>query len=1277
MIQFVPQGPQIPEEIVQALNNDNLVFFCGAGISMNNGLPSFKGLVEKVCEKLHISIDNNPLLKEAKEQKKYDIILDLIEGNQQFSVSRETLREQIIKILNNFTGQPDIHKALLDLSALPNNKGNRLVTTNFDKLFFEAGLNSKFLDSAPKLAPARKETWTNLTFLHGVIDENNDPDGKNLILTRRDFGLAYLYDNWASRFIIQLFQDFTVLFVGYSVNDPVMNYLVSAISYENKRRKQNDVDNLEIKPSIYAFAGYQKGERKKIKNKWEALGIEPIPYQIKQNSHSRLYNTIKKWAERKRTGLTGRRNWLKQHLKNPYKEETDGREAETFISALKIDEKLAEYLPDINLSSVPNERKPVDISWLKAFAKEKKESKNKNQNNSLSFLSKFESQTKNSFLEKLTCQTAKSSPYSLWEPLSSTEKNVAEWLLHHLDEEELIHWLIKQAPIQTGLISLHPKFKDMLKWQLKHIKENVNKKLDERKTLFWEVITTQKNHSQNLESFHLGIPISELNKNYSYEKVKEFLTYLEPMIGFEVDPYIEELMETDKIYKAKLAINASDYPYEGLTHKVLLSHAEDFTDLLKKAMELAEFAGIIQNGDDLFYFQKPSIEPHEQNRNYDSWTYLIDLVRDSFDLAMQKDKKLAKLLIHKWQFYPYSLFCRLILYAVTKYKDLSEDIVIKLFEEKPEQTLWSSSCKNEVLKFLRNRKHSEETIKKILPLIMKGSSRYDIDDNNLKEYKERDIYLRLHHLKFSDVQLPKDVEKFYKEFPSRYSFKPSKKEEAEQEGFSFYIGEPTQIGSEKRYHNMTCEKIFEEIKRTQTNTFPSITDKKENFRFLAQDFPDKAFKVLCTFSDNDTNRYPYWSVFISEISMITNTQKGNEYFLKSIQKIEKFNDDFLKECLGSLVHGLNMKGGLIYHKNKADFEKWWNKLWKVSIKDEKYYAYSDVASGALNSHLGKLSQTVFQMLWSQFPNNKIPKNKKIPEDVKKYFHIIIKGGAEKDSTVFYYFGSYLWNLWFLDKEWVTTNLIPLMSWKEKENICKAIWTGYLYHPNWSPDFLIDFKNEIFQLILNKQTLYRTDQKTIYKKGLCENIASIFFITTGGREMKNIFIEKESKKLTQTMDADILVSLSRQIRQSLKDSGDKSSNLWSEKIKPWLENFWPPQTNLQTSEIAKNLSFLILHCGEKFPEAFSMLKDNIKGVIQNNNDYIPHYINKKMDKELKQIFNHPEELLQLLNWNFPKNINPYMGGKEIKQILETLKKNNSKIEESPEYKKLFEKLDSGS
>ena len=1246
-----------------------LYFFCGAGISVNNGLHLFNELVEKVCKKLNIDIDNEPLLNKARERGNYDGILDLVEGNQSFSVSRQTLRKEIITILNNYTEETDTHKSLLELSALPDNKGHRLVTTNFDKLFFKAGLESKLSDSAPKLAPPRKETWKNLTFLHGVIDTNQYPEGDNLILTRRDFGLAYLHDNWAARFIIQLFQDFTVLFIGYSVADPVMNYLVSAISYENQRRKRNEIKIIHhesfngnqknedrVKPSIYAFVGYSERGEEEERNKWKSLGIEPIPYKIKgKNDHSLLYDTINQWAILKKTGLVGRKNWLKNQLKSPYQ---DFDKAKTVISFLKTDEKLAEYFSQINLSTSPDSKKilPVDISWLKPFSER-------------------------GVLEKLTHRTYDTqSPAGLiWEPLSELEKNIAKWLLHHLDKKELIHWLIDHAPNRDGLVCLHPEFKELIRVNLRHIeKHNDNTILYKRKSLFWQIITTQENHSENLNPYGGEFLITELNQEYSPIKAKELLLYLEPQIGFETYFYCKELREyevDDRIYEPKLKINMKIYPYQQLTdEKTLLFHAEDFSNLLKKAMELAELSGTIQNGYDLFYIKKPSIAEHSQNRNFHPWTYLIDLTRDSFDISMEKDQKLAQFLLYKWQFYPYPTFYRLLLYAVTKHFELSEETAVNLLKKENHNILWSSPCQNEVLKYLKNRRHSKLTIEKLLPLIIKGPPRSlfreDIDDNIFTELKERAIYQRLHCLKISGVQLTKDIETYFNKIPSKYSFKPST-ETDDLYDFPFFHAESKWEGAEESYHNLTPEQIFNRIKYTKPNTYPDVHRKKEDFLLLIKDHPDKAFKVLLRFPNEDMNSAPYWGAFVSEVSMIRDTKTSNKYALKAFQKIETFNDEFIRECLLSVIYGFNLKGALIYEENKNYFKKWWDRLWQLSILEiRRSQGSSDFSSDAINSPLGKLSQSIFNILRSNFPES-TPKNGKIPDDIKDYFNVIIREGAQKNPSTVFRFGSQLWILWFLDKDWVKNNLKPLMDWEKNQDICKALWSGYSYHIKLSIDFLSDFKTEFFYFLLHSKNLYTQESRD--KIGYCESIAEIFLITTGCKWTMNIFTEQEIRQLIKNIDIDVLEAISRKIWYLLKDSGDKSANLWSEKIKPWIEKFWPQQEQLKTSQIAKNLSFVILHCREKVPEAFEILKDNIKEKIQQNNNYISHYIKENMKQELSHIFDNPKKLLCLLNWNFPKDRIEYYYSEEIREILKELKVRHTGIEKDKQYEKLLEKL----
>ena len=101
--------------------------------------------------------------------------------------------------------------------------------------------------------------------------------------------------------------------------------------------------------------------------------------------------------------------------------------------------------------------------------------------------------------------------------------------------------------------------------------------------------------------------------------------------------------------------------------------------------------------------------------------------------------------------------------------------------------------------------------------------------------------------------------------------------------------------------------------------------------------------------------------------------------------------------------------------------------------------------------------------------------------------------------------------------------------------------------------------------------------------------------------------------------------------------------------------------------------MILHCGNKLPEAFEFLKDKIKGVVKKNHGYIAHYIINYHKEELIYIFDYPEELLSLLNWNLPEDKIYYNDDRAVKEMLSKFQQKNPAITKNRKYIKLLEKL----
>jgi NAD-dependent SIR2 family protein deacetylase len=76
-MQFIANGPDIPDPLLQAQEEGRVVFFCGAGISYPACLPSFRGLVDDIYRLAGTS--RLDIEQDAYDRRQFDTTLDLLE----------------------------------------------------------------------------------------------------------------------------------------------------------------------------------------------------------------------------------------------------------------------------------------------------------------------------------------------------------------------------------------------------------------------------------------------------------------------------------------------------------------------------------------------------------------------------------------------------------------------------------------------------------------------------------------------------------------------------------------------------------------------------------------------------------------------------------------------------------------------------------------------------------------------------------------------------------------------------------------------------------------------------------------------------------------------------------------------------------------------------------------------------------------------------------------------------------------------------------------------
>ncbi len=1188
MPELVSNGPRIPVSVMNEADSGDVVFFCGAGVSMdgNSKLPSFAELVKHVYAKNGMVPDaveaealdcDEP--DENRRRPLFDKALGLLERPNR--LGPQALRLTVIERLSKPPfGELNVHKALIELGRTEH--GVRLITTNFDNRFVEAMPDIPLVDAAPKLPVPKRHSWSSLVHLHGRIVEGDD--GSNLVLTAADFGRAYLTERWAARFVAELFREFTVLFVGYSVNDPVMAYLVDALAAERDKGARI--------AEAYAFADHD-GSREGIeraRNGWLAKNVEPILYE-RSDGHRLLAETLMEWARFRNDPFQAHSkialNGISKMPAGP-----NDPVVERMIWALE-DPVAAEALVLDPPIEDENDYPKIE-RWLEMFTQ-----------GGLLQCAPANAQAGTgdeaaAFVRLVDRGFESENPNNL----DMTRRHLARWIARHLHVPQVLAWVLRNGG------HLHPTLRQGVQNQLGHPSRHIAPKL----RLLWTVVSNHQPKDKNkflFSSLQYARVASDTERRCieddAIESVAPRLIAVPgptPRLEFErhVTGKNRPVPPIEACGHLKLAVGNEDsrYQVEKILENegVLSRYAERLTDYLDQALALAQEDDGVYPDSSLY---RPSIATHDQNRRRDEngLNHLIDLVREGYRALAGSDRAQAANLLHRWALSKRPLFRRLALHALTENPKSDIHLAKKLLVSGRKPGVWDIELRREVLRFLRRAgsRLPRSVRTEIVRAIHAGpKTKPKTLPPGYDDCIRREQALRLHKLASSGAQLDRKARNLASEYQP-----PAQGEPIERDEFIVWHGPVRWIGEEE----LAPDDLLDGNVGDVATALENERIQQEAFRGLAAAKPVKAVRALRRLTSDDKWPAMYWQWVLWTAANSAERRKPNARLQKHVAHILAKAPDELFAGAGSAAAEFVKGLANAYETDREqEVETLWTKAWNALGMGEsaEIVDSNDPITDALGDPAGKLADAALSRLLKYEPKA----GDGLPKPVRPYFDAIAATNP-RGHLGRVMLATQLPYLFAVDQNWAKRRLVPLLSLGVSAEATN-LWYAYGWSQTIGPDLLQAIKEPFLEVLRDGEVGARTKH----------NLTMIFMAIC--LEAPNELAQEELRRVVASMTEQDLKTVLECLTQRLTGEAAEQAQVWHEKVGPWLERYWPPAAARNTAATSNGMLNMLAACGDAFPEAAAWSLNYLQptqGDLYRLHDSV-------------QPRRHPEVTLQILN-----------------------------------------------
>lgn len=1272
-LRFLADGPSIPDNLLLARDQGRVIFFCGAGVSRAYAkLPDFFGLANKVIKRLVID-ENDPSYKLMQEAGKIEgnvgipgvISADSIFGYLERDFTKRDIEEAVASALKP-PAHCDLtaHKILLDLATTP--EGNvQLVTTNFDRLFDDCGRKLQVWQPPRLPNPSLPNEINGIIYLHGRSTPNyKAAEDGGFVLSSSDFGRAYLSDGWATNFIRGIFQDYVVVFVGYSADDPPVRYLLEAL-HKTSGNKIN----------AYAF---QSGDYDDAVTRWQHKGVEAIPYSP-DDGHKALWKSLESWAERARDPDA----WVTKVINacqngptvlQPYERGQVAHVISTYEGAKRFSE--TEVVP------------PAE--WLCVFDKYRRFAKPDNPipltiYKNEPYVDPFDlygldSDPQPSKPEPKGHYAKRETPSTAWDAFEINyldkvaihDNNLTAFRGYWADHfplmvpriEKLGKWLAKvcDQPAAVWWASHQSSLNRYIQWFISDGLYQSNRQIEQDIRNAWRLLFEAWEHVEFFTTKWDKLQSIIKTDGWSSAIVRRFGEVLRPRL--HVRP---PLRNTPKLFEIKafqsniglLRLIDVNYPVMDKRIEVPIKWRSAIVKVLRQNLELAlaleQEIGSYSNLD-----ISPIVKDDKKNISNDHRTHGLSafVIRfaELFAQLVKTNESAAKVEFLSWTTEDDTIFARLRIWASANESIVSNNEFGQFMSSLSDTAFWDRSHQRDLLLVIAGRWKtlSDESRKLIEQKLLIGPKQWSQEKIvDFEERRDRSILERIQWLQNKQCKLSTNTVKQVQQLLSAVSDWKEVYSEGAADSLDARSGF---VRTDTNYEELTkipLSQILQQAEKISSRSDDWLVE-NDPFYGLCVEQPELAFAALTHAEKRGNFWTKAWQSFL--YLEVQKTDK-TELIGAIAEQLIHYPNAQLKTILYPAAFWLQNVSMNLSRDCPPIFDRILNKL-IGTIREApnesgtgivRGFEKPDWAMEAINSPTGAIAQVLLNdpRLHGLEQNQGIPSEwlvraetlLALPNDLHRYAMVIFFSNLE----------------WFftIDPQWTEDHLLPALQANDRDDR-DAAWSGFLRGakvPN--GQLYMQLKSDMLELStapLLSQKSYSTVMANIILAGW-----GTVETTTGERYISN----DEMCSLLLKVDDKFRSHILWLVQRWSKDKDEKTHNLWRKQL-PELLQIWPRNLSIRSSNTSAWFCTLAFSSKEQFTKIAALVLP-LLSKIELDRLTISSFT-KPADDIIDQ---HPEKVLELIYAVLPDNALawPYWVGRILQQIEKAddkLKKDNRLI-----------------